>query len=272
MEDLTKTQIVLLCLLLSFVTSIATGIISFSLLDQAPKQITQTINRVVERTIEKVTPIQEKPSVITKEVTVVVKEEDLVIDAIEKNAKSIVRIRGANPDGTTELYSLGLVVSKDGDIITDKSRISSAISYTATFFDNKIYPLSIISAGSGNQAIAVLRASRGNETYAFHPASFKNSDLLQLGQTVIAISGEERNTVAIGRISGILTENAGETPQTKKITTRIETDIAKARILGGPIVNLSGEIIGIKDFQADSLKENSYLSAAVIQKEILGKK
>ena len=54
MEHLSKSQIVLLTLLVSFVTSIATGIVTVSLMDQAPPAIAQTVNRIIERTVEKV--------------------------------------------------------------------------------------------------------------------------------------------------------------------------------------------------------------------------
>jgi diacylglycerol kinase len=85
MEDLNKNQIILLTILISFVTSIATGIMTVSLLMEAPVEVTNTINRVVEKTIETVTPEIVNNSKQTKEVvTVVVSEDDKVVSAIEK--------------------------------------------------------------------------------------------------------------------------------------------------------------------------------------------
>ena len=56
LEQLTKHQIVLLTLLVSFVTSIATGIVTVSLMDQAPAGVTRVVNQIVEHTVEKVIP------------------------------------------------------------------------------------------------------------------------------------------------------------------------------------------------------------------------
>ena len=51
MNDMTKHQLVLLVLLVSFVTALVTGIVTVTLINQAPPPITQTIQRVVEKTI-----------------------------------------------------------------------------------------------------------------------------------------------------------------------------------------------------------------------------
>ena len=87
-EQLSKSQIILLTLLVSFVTSIATGIVTVSLMGQAPPSIAQSVNRIVERTVEKVIPAgQTASTVITREKTVVVKESDLISEAVERSIR-----------------------------------------------------------------------------------------------------------------------------------------------------------------------------------------
>ena len=49
-KDLNKPQLIMLALLLSFVTSIATGIVTVSLMSQAPPQVAASVNHVIERT------------------------------------------------------------------------------------------------------------------------------------------------------------------------------------------------------------------------------
>ncbi len=55
-KELNKSQLILLALLLSFVTSIATGITTVTLMDQAPKSFTVPITRIIKETVEKVVP------------------------------------------------------------------------------------------------------------------------------------------------------------------------------------------------------------------------
>ena len=55
-KDLNKTQLILLALLLSFVTSIATGITTVTLMEQAPSSVTVPINRIIKQTVEKIVP------------------------------------------------------------------------------------------------------------------------------------------------------------------------------------------------------------------------
>jgi len=62
-KDLNKTQLILLALLLSFVTSIATGITTVTLMEQAPSSVTVPINRIIKQTVEKIVPVDTGPKV-----------------------------------------------------------------------------------------------------------------------------------------------------------------------------------------------------------------
>ncbi|MFA5751394.1 MAG: hypothetical protein WC898_03850 [Candidatus Paceibacterota bacterium] len=62
-KDLNKSQLILLALLLSFVTSIATGITTVTLIQQAPDSVTVPITKVVRQTVEKIVPVDNTPDV-----------------------------------------------------------------------------------------------------------------------------------------------------------------------------------------------------------------
>lgn len=57
MKDLNKSQLILLALLISFVTSIATGISAVTLMQQAPTSVTAPINKIVKQTVEKIVQV-----------------------------------------------------------------------------------------------------------------------------------------------------------------------------------------------------------------------
>jgi len=118
-KDLNKVQLILLALLLSFVTSIATGITTVTLMQQAPASVTVPINRIVRQTVEKIVPVEGKTTIQT----VVVKEEDLVVDAIAKNQSALFAVTKEVQDleGKTIEVSAGrgLGVRAGGIIVTD---------------------------------------------------------------------------------------------------------------------------------------------------------
>lgn len=55
-KELNKSQLILLAILLSFVTSIATGITTVTLMQQAPTSVTAPITQIVKQTVEKIVP------------------------------------------------------------------------------------------------------------------------------------------------------------------------------------------------------------------------
>ena len=267
-EKLTKMQIVLLTLLVSFVTSIATGIVTVTLMDQAPPAVTQTLNRVVERTVERVVPDKSQgASVITKEVTVVVKEEDLITDSIDKNSKSVVRIKKVNDDGEIgKLAGLGVIVSNDGMIVTDPSVIENDSVYIIETANGKVFNANKVNTKNEKSSgfLSIEKPEDAEDEIIFFPVAFSNADTFKLGQTVISITGEERTDVAIGIISGLIedeieidlpaqTKNTEETagmsesePKTIKVLSIIKTNIGeKDVIVGSPLIDMFGEIVGI---------------------------
>lgn len=235
-EELTKSQIILLTLLVSFVTSIATGIVTVSLLDQAPPAITQTINRVVERTVERVVPATQG-AVVTR--TVVVKEEDLITGSIERNSQNLVRIYAEEV-----FLGMGFFVSEDGIIATDSSLISPGVEYIVSTNDGTKYSATLISPSF----LVVLP----EEEAVFAFVEYADTSALKLGQTVVALSGKDRTSVSMGVVSGIIEDeeviSATEEEEEYTITTLVEIDTTvdlRRVIFGSPLINIFGEVVGI---------------------------
>ncbi|HEY4496241.1 MAG TPA: serine protease [Candidatus Paceibacterota bacterium] len=267
MENLNRQQLILLALLVSFVTSIATGIVTVSLMDQAPAGVTQTINRVVEKTIERIVqaPTQ-AAAVVTKEV--IVTEQDLITAAIEKNTNSVVKIEMAQVmSETTGVFAgLGVVVSSDGVIVADRTNFIPEINYVVKFFDGKVLPLAIVFTEEKSRVVIFRAVVDNKEKYNFLPATFGNSDLLKLGQTVIGLSGANQLTAAVGVVSSfdVRDEPTAEgATTTVKVKRALDTTIpVKDFVTGGPLINTSGEVIAVKVAGSDM----SYVPINLIKK------
>ncbi len=242
MDELNKSQLILLAILVSFVTSIATGIMTVSLLNQAPLNITQTINRVVERTVEKVAP----GSSGVKEVPVVVTEEELIIKVINNASPAVGKI--TLPNATDKSIGLAYFVG-DGSlavtaynnlpdpgnkvgsqyVVTLESGVKATVNLVAFDADNKLAILKVVKtetpATDKSPIIPTLKLAKSN---------------VAVGQTVIAIGSivSDASPVSVGIVSA-LSNGAGAT------TTMIKANAATADNLGGPLLSIQGEALGV---------------------------
>lgn len=153
-EDLNKTQLVLLTILISFVTSIATGIITNALLAEAPVNVTQTINRVVERTIETVAPNTTARYVLSA-------DDKKLLEAVNKAVSVSVDIRDKN-SATSSATILGIIVSDDGLVVASKKGISSAGSYEAVLSSGLVVDLELV-RGEEAETTAVFKIKEKEE-------------------------------------------------------------------------------------------------------------
>lgn len=247
-EELNKTQIVLLTLLVSFVTSIATGIATVTLVEQAPTDVTRVINKVVERTIEIVKPVQ-GASVITKETTIIVKEEDAITETISLIKESSVEVLA---EGGTYLGG-GFVTSGGEFVVTDSALVSTDGSYTISFVDGATTTAYTAQQDERN-GVAILKLYERRDGSNI---PIGNTTNLKLGQSVLLLR-ESGKSVATGIISELEFEkievpliHIGEDGEEIEITgtetflSRIYTNIGGSVLHGTPLVNLFGEVIGI---------------------------
>lgn len=268
MEDLTKTQIVLLTLLVSFVTSIATGIITVSLLSQAPESVTQTINRVIEHTIEKVVPpdsdTANSNTTTVKEVTIV-KEEDAILSSIDKVTQAVVRINSPTIiPGPGEFYAMGVIVTKDGYVLSDKRNLIQGGVYAVTLSDGTVLSANLIGADPDNHLAVFKIIPDAEHADKFHfVAPSKNE--LKLGQSVIAVQGKEKNSVSVGRVVSINSHTEkDESGADIKVQYSVMTDLSpSSETQGGPLLNLSGELVGLKTSNEDLTLPKSLYTTVV---------
>jgi len=247
LEQLTKHQIILLTLLVSFVTSIATGIVTVSLMNQAPPSVSRTINQIVERTVETVaSPVTQAPATVTQK-TVVVKNDDLVAQSIAAVQKSIIRItaRGGN-----ELVARGVIIGKDGTALTDAAALaaSGASDFDALLPGGVRVPLTVMKPAT-TTPFALLSLAVGTTT-GWQPAPLADPSTLALGESVIRIGGVGQDTVGEGVIAML--------PDTG--SNALQTSVSAATP-GSVLISLFGEIIGLSTTDSQNLGSDFYTLA-----------
>jgi 2-alkenal reductase len=176
--------------------------------------------------------------------------ETSITQSVQKVGPAVVTVVGTIPGQNTFFGPTGnQTVSGTGFFVTDQGYILTNNHVVQGTKEVNI----ILSDGTGQKAalvgtdiysdIAVLKTD-GNIPAV---AKLGNSDVLQLGESVIAIGsplGNFKNTVTVGVVSA--TGRSIDTGNGYQIEDLIQTDAAiNHGNSGGPLVNLAGEVVGI---------------------------
>ena len=227
-KELNKTQLILLAVLLSFVTSIATGITTVTLMQQAPVSVTAPINRVVERTIEKIQQVEGKTTVRT----VVIKEEDLVVDAIAKNKSAVFTVSKEGVDLSGNKIEIpagrGFAISTDGIIVADATLAPDKEVYYVKNESGKFKADFISTDKAGFSFIKAGASLDEKDKLVFTVPAFGDFDKMKVGQKVLVLGNS---------ISSFIFEG----------NKNVDINVAKSNA-GGLVLNLDGEALGVALF------------------------
>ncbi len=228
-EELSKSQLLLLTLLVNFVVAIATSIVTVSLLQEAPPIITQTVNRIVERTVETIVPDSEGNPVTER--TVIVKEEDLVISAVAAaQARTVTLKKDAEGAG----LATGALLPRSRGVATlaDVAQVGEQI--TVVFADGTNAPATYTRTVGGVALYSFASDATLPNVPTFALVSGKN---VRAGQSIFAIAADKSVVTGIISFAG---------------ADRISTTLA-AVPAGSQVVNASGDVVGLAGVAAGSL-------------------
>ena len=255
-EKLTKSQIVLLTLLVSFVTSIATGIVTVSLVQQAPPAVAQTVNRVIEHTIETIgtsTPqkSQSATTIVTQQKTVIVNESDLVAQAVKQANPSIVRIYES---GDQTFLGLGLILDASGTVASDIGALGDRAEATITLNDGTVVREFVTSRDTASGLLYLTPAS-STTGISWTPATLLKGNP-QLGESVFTVSGQNAPQIGVGLVT--LIEPGDET-----VPEIFETDIPGTSIMSGSaLVDTNGAVLGISTGISRAISPSGFMPVA----------
>lgn len=261
MDKLNSHQVVLVSILVSFVTSITTGIITFSLLNESPTTVTQTINKVVERTIERVVSGESTASV-TREVTevkVLVDEEDEIISAISSARNALVSLYNSKADGSKGAYiGSGVLLTDNGVVFVDRELVSDTATYIGFLNNGESVLLKVVNRDSTFGTAYLLPVDTKVEIKN-KPATLSAVNV-KLGQTLIAIGGGEKTTIAKGIATGVtLIGDVSYVAVDFQISESFRHSL---------LINTKGEVVGVMSASARWNGDSFYLSSAKIKDDV----
>ena len=160
-------------------------------------------------------------------------------------SKSIVAIKGYQ-DGVDGYYwGSGIILSKDGLILTNTHVIENCDTASVTLFDNSSYAATLVGADSTSD-IAVLKI----EATGLTPASFGDSAELAIGDKVAAIGNPLGETFRMTLTDGIISAIDRGISYNGHSMTLLQTNTAiNEGNSGGALFNMYGQVIGVTNMK-----------------------
>ena len=174
-------------------------------------------------------------------------ERQAAVQVVEQLSPAVVTVvNHMRPQGgmTGESLGSGVIIDSSGRIITNNHVIEGAAQngLEVIFSDGETAPATLLGTDALSD-IAVLKVD-----HAVHAvAQLGDSSKLKVGETVIAIGsalGDFENTVTVGVVSGL--NRTLQRDDGTNMENMIQTDAAiNHGNSGGPLLNLSGQVVGI---------------------------
>jgi 2-alkenal reductase len=216
----------------------------------------QVMNRAQTAQLSAVTPLVEsQPASSTSQSTTLIidstKVETTITQAVQEVGPSVVTVTGNVPGQYSPFgMSSGGTVSGSGVFISDQGYILT----NNHVVEDTQGDLTIILADGSQEIAKIVGTDQYSDIAVLKTtgkvpavATLGNSDLLNPGETVIAIGsplGDFKNTVTVGVVSA--TGRSIDTGNGYTIDNLIQTDAAiNQGNSGGPLVNLAGDVIAI---------------------------
>jgi 2-alkenal reductase len=179
--------------------------------------------------------------------TVTVAESLAMIDAAKKVGPATVTITstqsagGAAASPASQALGTGIIFDSDGHILTNDHVVANGNTFTVLFAAGKTPVMAKLVGRDPLDDLAVLKVDQKVPAVA----EFGSSSDLQPGQMVLAIGsalGDFRNTVTSGVISALHRTLGGASEMDDMLQTDAAINHGNS---GGPLVNLSGQVIGV---------------------------
>lgn len=154
----------------------------------------------------------------------------------------------------------GVILTSDGYIITNNHVAGDAKSISVTLYDGKEYPAKLIGADK-NTDIAVVKIEANN----LKPANFTTIKNIKVGQLAIALGSPFglQETVTQGVVSAI-GRDVAVSADSLPMVDLIQTDAAiNPGNSGGPLVNSSGQVMGINTMIFSTSGTNAGIGFAI---------